>query len=170
MYCFGNIAVICHPKTASRSLAEALGWERVGHHHEMKLPLPENVISVIREPEDWYTSWYFHQLDQKQHTPEQRPFRDWLRYFTENVHWSKLAFYALPHTTHLVFYKNLSEGINAALESLGQPAIELPVLNRKGRTDEEFFTDETRRLLDPELIKTYTTLEKRLGVQAFLER
>lgn len=157
MYRKGDTAFITHPKTASQSVRIALtaaGWERTSGHHDIDLPMPKNVISVIREPEDWYVSWYFHMQ-------RELSFEGWLPEFIEFNHYSCKGFFGLQHTTHLVFYSDLHAGLDAVFEDLELPTIELEIVNRKhrnGRPASEFFTDELRCLLPARMVKAYARL------------
>ena len=163
MYVYRDIAFILHPKTGSHSIQAVLdGWTKVGSHHDVVHPLPKNVISVIREPLDWFVSWYWHNFPK-----EPRPaFADWLPEYTSHNIYAKRAFYGLRDTTHLVFFDKLEEGINAAFTDLGLPAVELDHLNHKGRNKKpasDYFEPYLLQYVDPKLIATYEILKERCG-------
>jgi len=166
MYCHSNITVIAHPKTASKSLAQVLidrGWQKVGHHHDMGQPTG-SVVSVIREPKDWYVSWYFH-------CGRPEPFHGWLKGFILSNDWSKKGFFGVPFTTHLIFFDRLSEGLNAAFADLQERPVELPTLNHLGRNNQpadDFFDDHAAQLLDKNRVDEYSSLKKRLGDESYL--
>jgi hypothetical protein len=169
-----DIGFIAHPKTASTSAAKALeaeNWWAKRPHHEVDEPYPKHIISVIREPRDWYTSWFFHIKGHRDN--DIGPFDEWLERFIREAEFPTTPpFYGLPHTTHLVFYERLQEGLNAALIDLGLQPIELGfhnVRHRDGRPASEFFTETSEKLLDPTLILTYDSLREKLGDQPYLK-
>ena len=48
-------------------------WKKSSPHHDLDFPMPKHVISVVREPEDWYTSWFFHIKDRTESFDEWFP-------------------------------------------------------------------------------------------------
>lgn len=159
---------ICHPKTASQSAAKALldgDWRSASHHHEIANSVPGRTVSVIREPEDWYVSWRYH-------TDTQLEFTEWLKGFIKTNDWSRRGFYGIPHTSHLVFFDRLQEGIDEAFKDIGLPPLKLPFMNHKGRQGKpasDFFTEESRKLLDPKRVAEYAELRERLGDEPYLK-
>ena len=166
MYRRGNITVIAHPKTASKSLAQVLidrGWQKIGHHHDIRSPTG-SVISVIREPKDWYVSWYFH-------CGKPGPFNLWLKGFILNNDWSKKGFFGVPFTTHLIFYDRLSEGLSDAFKDLQESPIKLPILNHLGRNNrpaDYFFDEASIEMLDKAMVEEYSLLKEELGDEPYL--
>lgn len=176
----GLIAYIAHPKTASSSISHALGetgeWEHCGPHHEIREgPLKREgvrVISVIREPFDWYVSWYFHYKWKE-------PFPRFLEWFlkTGNNHTRQPGgeFYGLQYTTDIIFYEKLVEGLDGVFDDLGLDRLDLPYRNhqgREGRHWSEFFNSKASTLLAterPELLKRYGELRKQLGDQLWIK-
>lgn len=120
MYVKDDTAVIAHPKTGSMSLCDVLtnqmGYKVVGKHHSVEdTSQYERVVSVIREPFDWYTSWYFHY---KKRDKADEPFDDWLvKFCTGENRWHRKGFYGLPLTTHVVFYEDLQQGLTDLLDA-----------------------------------------------------
>jgi hypothetical protein len=170
-----DIGFIAHPKTASSSAARILcenGWHVTSNHHMVDRNLPANVISVIREPQDWYVSWYFHI---RKHPLGQIKcdFAEWLPTFIETASWphQRDGFIGIEQTTHLIFYKRLQDGWDAVMADLGLEPLELPFLNVQGRENrpaDEFFTPELVKLLNPDLQAQYAALEAQLGDQPYL--
>ena len=97
-------------------LISQMGYKLVGKHHSMEDLTPyERVVSVIREPFDWYTSWYFHY---KKRDKADEPFDEWLTKFcTGENRWHRKGFYALPYTTHVIFYEDLQQGLTDLLDA-----------------------------------------------------
>ena len=79
--------------------------------------MPKHVISVVREPEDWYTSWFFHDKSGTE------SFDDWFPGFIKRNKYSVLGFFGLEHTTHLIFFEKLIEGWGAVNGRPGPPEI-----------------------------------------------
>lgn len=163
-------AFIAHPKCASMAVSSVLrehGWRKTSNHHEMDFPMPKNVVSVIREPEDWYVSWYFYRNKRGQLL-----FEEWLVGPATTDEFITGGFFGLPYTTHLVFLDRLQDGFDAVFQDIGLPRLEFPLFHatgaRKGVTPDEIFTDSTRNLLNKDLIATYTSLRERLGKEPFL--
>lgn len=168
-----DIGFIAHPKTASTSAAKALeaeNWWAKKPHHEADEPFPKNVISVIREPMDWYVSWYFHVRGRRNR--DIGDFDEWLEEFVQHKSFPQHPpFYGLPHTTHLLFYDRLQDGLNAALTDLNLQPIELGFFNvrgREGRPASEFFDQNSKNLIDNGLFMTYDSLRDQLGDQPYL--
>lgn len=173
----GDFAYIAHPKTASSSIAHALlqtgEWEQSGNHHEVRTgPLRKEgvrTISVIREPFDWYVSWYFHYK-------WEQPFPKFLKWFlkTGNSHTRQGEFFGLEHTTDLVFFDRLLAGFDDLFNCLGLEPLEIPHRNhqgREGRPVGEFFDSKAATLLATEkadLIKLYSDLRHRLGEETWM--
>ena len=167
-----DIAFIAHPKTGSQSAAKMMrdnGWRKANNHHELDFPMPLNVISVIRETEDWFVSWYFHNHPKEGNRPE---FGKWLQGYTDHNDWARRGFYGLRYTTHLLFFDRLQDGLSAVYQDLGIVGPrELPHLNHKGRNKQpasDFFDEESRKLLDPQMILTYNSLRSQLGDKPYL--
>lgn len=163
-------AFIAHPKAASMAVATVLrnnGWRKTSNHHELDFPMPRNVISVIREPEDWYVSWYFY-LNRCENRPT---FEEWFKTAKEDPFVAG-GFFGLQHTTHLVFLDRLQAGFDAVFQDIGLPRLIFPVFHatygRNGATPDEIFTNSTRNLLDKGEIARYTSLRERLGDDPYL--
>ena len=173
----GKIVYIAHPKTASSSISHAMNesgeWEPLAGHHEVRTaPIKEGVrvISVIREPFDWYVSWYFHYKWKE-------PFPKFLKWFlkTGNQHTRQGDFFGLEYTTDLLFFERLHEGLDALFDDLGLDRLQLQHRNhqgREGRHWSEFFDQKSSTLLATErgeLLKLYGDLRKQLGDEKWIK-
>jgi len=168
-----DIGFIAHPKTASTSASRVLQknkWFSNEPHHSANPPYPKSIISVIREPKDWYVSWYFHVKGKRNN--DIGPFDEWLEKFIAEAKFPATpAFYGLPHTTHLLFYERLQPGLDAALLDLGLQPLELPfdnVRHRDGRPASDFFDQNSEKLVDKTLFVTYDSLKQKLGDEPYL--
>lgn len=167
LYRKNNAAFIAHPKTASQAARVALtgcGWVYTSSHHEIDLPMPGQVISVIREPRDWCVSWYYHM-------PRTLPFDEWLPKFLRTNNYVRDGFFGVTHTTHLIFYSRLHVGFDAVMEDIGHPPVELPIVNKKNRPRtpvREYFTRHLTGFIPTRLMEQYDELYAQLKDQPFL--
>lgn len=146
-----DIAYIAHPKTASSSISHALletgEWDLVGNHHEVseKKLAGMRVISVVREPTDWYVSWYFHYHSDKS-------FYEWFRWFinTGNSHTRQGEFFGVKYSTDVLFYDRVHEGLDLVFDDVGLDRLDLQHRNqqgREGRAPELFFCQKSAQLM-----------------------
>jgi len=166
-------AFISHPKAASMAVNAVLlknDWRKTSGHHEIDFPLPKNVITIIREPRDWYVSWYFFR-----HVRVEKPWTPFAEWLETNMHEDPFianGFFALKHTTHLVFFDRLQVGFDAVFGDLGLPRLEIPVHHatpdRDGATADEIFDEKAENLLDKGMISCYDSLVQRVGDQPYL--
>ena len=125
---------IAHPKTATSSTATVMTksgyWEQIGTRHDVQ-PYPHNgkvkIISVIRNPMDWFVSWHSYKL---QRNSGRRSFPVWLKEFKSGFQIGGLHFYGYPLSTHVIFFHDLQRGWDAVMDDLGKERIVLPHLNK----------------------------------------
>jgi len=168
----GQLAFLAHPRTASTSLRQCLlrtGWKGVGEHHEIvhsELRSDMLVFSVIREPFDWFASWYFRK------TSGNEDFHVWLKMFLRQggvfvqqtpyiLPNDNGAFFGLPYTHWVLFYDNLQIGLNTICEKFGIDNFSLPKLEKTDNRTQCPWTERSIDLLREErsgLISLYHQL------------
>jgi len=193
MYVHEKAVFIAHPKTASSSVGHVLNrdaaWKKIGeHHHVIPESIPKGipVIGLIREPQDWYVSWFHDHHPRKavsgvSHAEHRVKFRGWFERFIEGgekrwslrhgVQWGGKyrCLYGLPLITHLLFFDRLAAGWSAMWQELGLEPFVLPHKHELGRwawKAHYWFEDDLVELLDrkrPDYIRVYKQLAEMRG-------
>ncbi len=153
-----KLAFICHPKTGSQSIREALrGAKVVEGMHGVDPSVCEQlrkkgiVACVVRNPWDLMISWYFYSHVNPYNIRDERPhdFEDWLPWFIENDKWIKKGlFYGAKHCNQFIrFEGSLERQINYLLEVSKMPPIKLPHNGKTNHRDYSHYYNPTTKKL-----------------------